>query len=200
MAVGNPDKIKNLFSRLSAIEGAAGNLRGALFELLVGHLVRSIEGGSIDIGVLVQDLETGKRAEIDVRMVKERQLTIYECKGYQPSSVVRAEEISDWLERRIPVINSAHRSEGRFVSSSVRFEFWTCGTFEEEALRLLEVAKDRTRKYAIEWKDGPAVRQYATGIAAPGIRKVLSICSTPGVFGHTGASTDCPCSVILMAS
>jgi integrase len=27
-----------------------------------------------------------------------------------------------------------------------------------------------------------------------------SICSTPGVFGHTGASTDCPCSVILMAS
>ena len=93
----------------------------------------------------------------------ELSLTIYECKGYQPSSVVRAEEISDWLERRIPVINSAHRSEGRFASSSVRFEFWTCGTFEEEALRLLQVAKDRTRKYEIEWKDGPAVRQYATG-------------------------------------
>jgi hypothetical protein len=174
MAVGNPDKIENLFTRLSAIEGAAGNLRGALSEMIVGNMVRSIEGGgSIDIGVLVHDLESGKRAEIDVRLVKERQITIYECKGYQPSSVVRVKEISEWLEKRIPVINAAHRYERRFENSAVRFEFWTSGSFDDEALHLLHAAKNRTRKYIIDWKDGPAVHEYAKGLSAHGIRKVL---------------------------
>ena len=84
VAAANPEKIEELFSRLSVIEGSAGNLRGALFELLVGHLVRAIEGGSIDIGALVSCPMTGRRAEIDVRLVKERELNIYECKGHQP--------------------------------------------------------------------------------------------------------------------
>lgn len=174
MAAGNPEKIESLFTKLSEIEGSAGNLRGALFELLVGHMVRSIEGGSIDIGVLVQDPGTGKRAEIDVRLVRERQLRIYECKGYQPSAVVRAGEVSKWLENRIPTINSAHRAERRFDNSTICFEFWTCGAFDDEALRLLKSARNRTRRYTIGWKDGSAVGEYAKGIAAPGIKRVLN--------------------------
>ena len=109
-----------------------------------------------------------------MRLVKERQLNIYECKGYQRSNVVREEEISDWLERRVPIINSAHRFERRFDNSSTRFEFWTCGTFDEDTLSLLQIAKDRTRKYGIDWSDGLAVRQYAKGMIAPGIKKVLN--------------------------
>ncbi|MCE7887026.1 MAG: hypothetical protein DYH13_05930 [Alphaproteobacteria bacterium PRO2] len=53
VAASSPDQLEKLFQKLSGIEGSAGNLRGALFELLVGHMVRQLEGGSIDIGAIV---------------------------------------------------------------------------------------------------------------------------------------------------
>ena len=171
MAAANPDRVENLFTRLSAIEGSAGNLRGALFELLVGHVVRSVEGGSIDIGVLVTNPRTGQKAEIDVRLVKERTVIVYECKGYQPSSTIRKDEIEEWLSKRIGIINATQRYEQRFDGCEFRFEYWTCGSFDEEAIAQLEAASIRTRKYAIGWKDGAAVREYAKAIKAPEIRK-----------------------------
>jgi hypothetical protein len=33
-------------------------------------------------------------------------VTIYECKGYQPSGVVRAGEVDDWLKKRVPTITN----------------------------------------------------------------------------------------------
>lgn len=174
VANNNPDRIETLFKRLSAIEGSAGNLRGALFELLVGYMVRSLEGGMVDIGVLVQDVEQGRRAEIDVRLVKEREIVIYECKGYQPSSEVRAQEIGDWLGKKVSMIYKAARQEHRFDGCSVRFEFWTCGVFESEAVEILRQAQRKTMKYQIAWKDGPAIREYASGIKAPGVVKILN--------------------------
>jgi hypothetical protein len=173
VAAKSPDRIEELFTRLSAIEGAAGNLRGALFELLVGHMVRAVEGGSIDIGALVRSPKTGQQAEIDVRLVSEKRLCIYECKGYQPSSVVLPGEIDEWLTKRIPTIYAAHRSEERFSDSKLRFEFWTCGTIHPDATRSLQKAKSSTTKYQIEWKDGAEVREYANNMKAPGIRKIL---------------------------
>jgi len=62
-----------LFSTLGRIEGAAANLRGALFEMIVGFLVREREGNTIDIGERVSDPGTGRSAEMDVRRIKEDQ-------------------------------------------------------------------------------------------------------------------------------
>jgi hypothetical protein len=174
VANNNPNQIEALFKRLSAIEGAAGNPRGALFEVLVGYMVRSLEGGMVNIGVLVQEVEEGRQAEIDVRLVKEREIVIYECKGYQPSSQVRAEEIGGWLGKKVSTIYKAARQERRFDGCSVRFEFWTCGVFDAEALEILRDAKRKTVKYQFAWKDGHAIREYANGIKAPGIAKILN--------------------------
>jgi hypothetical protein len=173
VAAANPDRIEDLFRRLSTIEGSAGNLRGALFELIVGHMVRAVEGGSIDIGALVRSPKNGDRAEIDVRLVKEKYLFTYECKGYQPSSVVQREEIEEWLTKRIPTINAAHQAEARFSDSILHHEFWTCGGFHPDATDMLQKAKAATKKYVIEWKDGTAVKEYAKQIKSPGIRKML---------------------------
>ncbi len=173
IAAANPDRIDDLFRRLSGIEGAAGNLRGALFEMIVAHIVRATNGGSIDIGTLVRSPKTGDRAEIDVRLVREKQLYTYECKGYQPSTVVKREEVEQWLTKRIPTINAAHRAEERFSDSAMHHEFWTSGSFHPEALQLLNKAKATTTKYVIDWKDGSAVREYAKEVKSPGIRKML---------------------------
>jgi hypothetical protein len=174
IAASNPDRVEKLFNSLTKIEGSAGNLRGALFEVIVGHLVRSKEGGSIDIGEIVQDSETGRRAEIDVRLVKERDAFIYECKGYQASATVSKNEIDQWLSKKIPIIVSAHRQQQRFDGGRLRFEFWTCGSYEPAALSLLKEAKEKTKKYDIEWRDGAAINEYSKNLAAPGIRKILS--------------------------
>jgi hypothetical protein len=73
VAASNPEIIVDLFTKLNKIEGAASNLRGPLFEMIVGHCVREIEGNSIDIGKHIRLPETGEEAEIDVFRVKERQ-------------------------------------------------------------------------------------------------------------------------------
>jgi hypothetical protein len=74
VAASDPKRLESLFARLGAIEGAATNLRGALFELLVGHMVRSVEGGSIDIGEIVRDQESNQNREIDAKNARSRSM------------------------------------------------------------------------------------------------------------------------------
>lgn len=173
VAATNPDRLESLFNRLTAIEGSAGNLRGALFEMIVGHLVKQLLGGSIDMGFVVTDPDTNEGAEIDVRLVNERRVVIYECKGHQPASQVSQPEVEDWLKRCVPRIYKYHRSQERFQSSTLCFEFWTCGTFHPNALITLKDAASRITKYKIAWKDGLAIREFAKDIDKPGIRKIL---------------------------
>ena len=81
---------------------------------MVGHCVRSLEGGTVDIGIIVTG-DRGQRAEIDVRNVRERIVTIYECKGYQPESHVSEDEIERWIEKKVPAIFSALRRDDRLL-------------------------------------------------------------------------------------
>lgn len=173
-ASATPSQIEGLFRRLSSVEGAAGNLRGALFELIVGHCVRELEGGSVDLGLIVTDIKNGKRAEIDVRLIKQRQIKVYECKGYQPESMVPLKEIEQWLREKIPTIYSALRQQEQFSGATIGFEFWTCGWIDEEALKCLREAQTTTRKYTIDWKTGADVRSYVQGMASPGLKRILN--------------------------
>jgi hypothetical protein len=173
-ALATPSQIENLFKRLSTVEGSAGNLRGALFELIVGHLVRELEGGDLDLGSIVLDFESGKRAEIDVRLIKQKRVMIYECKGYQPSNLVRLPEIEKWVKEKVPTIYRALKREDRFSGSSFVFEFWTCGGFDAESLEYLETVKASTKKYEIGWKSGKDVQDYAQGMASSSLNKILS--------------------------
>lgn len=161
VAAGNPDKIHELFSTLGRIEGAAANLRGALFEMIVGFLVREREGTSIDIGEIVTDPQTGQSAEIDVRRIKEDQeCWIYECKGHQPTDHVTASMAKKWIDK-VGLIHSVLRREKRFQRCTFGFEFWTCGTFDADAVAYLTTVQANRSKLHLNWRDGAAVRQYA---------------------------------------
>lgn len=161
IAAKNPDKVFELLSSLSAVEGAAGNLRGALFEMIVGYLVCDVEGSSIDIGEIIYDPKTGKQAEIDVRRLKGRQeCWAYECRARQPNYLIDAEEVKTWLVR-VDRIHRFHRSQDRFQGCTFGFELWTTGGFDSDALTLLEQEKIKRRKIKLGWRDGSAVREYA---------------------------------------
>ena len=161
VAASNPDRLIGLLKDLSAIEGAAGNLRGALFEMIVGYLVREVEGNTIDIREIVHDQESGKTAEIDVRRIKERQeCWFYECRARQPDARIGADEISVWIEK-VNRVSRSQRAEKRFQGCRFGFEIWTTGLFDDTALALLEEEKAKRKRIEIGWRDGAHVRDYA---------------------------------------
>lgn len=167
VAVTKPEVICELFDKLSSIDGADRNLRGSLFELVVGHVVQARFGGSIDINHLIR-FDTFK-AEIDVRRVVAGEVWIYECKGYQPDHLVDAQEVEIWLKEKVPGIYSATKAENRFNSSEIHFEFWTSGGFTETAIAVLEASRDRTKRYVIGWKAGKDVRAELGKLSTSGM-------------------------------
>ncbi len=170
IAIGNPEKIEALFDKLSGLDG---NLRGAFFEMVVGHLVRQLFPGSIDIGVLVSDFEKRAKADIDVRLVNQTEVVCYECKGHAPHVPVTCEDAKYWLEKQVPTIRAAHNMEGRFQSLKPVFEFWTTSFFDADALAYLEKRKVAISKYRIEWRDGTYVHEQASALQNKTIKKVL---------------------------
>lgn len=174
VAVQKPEVIGELFTKLSSIEGAATNLRGALFEMIVGNLTQATEGGSIDIGRRINFVSgsTGFKAELDVLRVTGSRVTVYECKGYQPSQTVTLADVEEWVKEKVPGINTWIKSS-QLANHKVSFEFWTTGRFAPEALELLASATKATKKYAISFREGPEVRQYAAALPGSGILKVL---------------------------
>ena len=161
VAASNPDRLIGLLKDLSAIEGAEGNLRGALFEMIVGYLVREVEGHTIDIGEIVYDPESGKAADIDVRRIKEHQeCWFYECRARQPDARIGEDAISAWIER-VNRVWRFHRAETRFQGYRFGFEIWTTGLFDDKALVLLEKEKAIRKRITIGWRDGDQVRDYA---------------------------------------
>lgn len=173
VASRNPTVISELFDKLSGIEGAAANLRGALFEMLVGHCVQKCEDGLIDIGKRLID-SNAKSADVDVFRIKEhREVWCYECKGHQPTGIVNLGAVQHWLNDRVPVMQGALKNEARFSGCKFHYEYWTCGTFSSDAIAFLERAAAKTRRYSIGWKDGPAVRAYAAAVRPSTVLKVL---------------------------
>jgi hypothetical protein len=82
-----PERIAKLIDDLSDIEGAAGNLRGVLFELLCAYLVRR-DAQSISMGVVASDPTTGKVADIDILNIPINARTAWpsNAKGKNPAA------------------------------------------------------------------------------------------------------------------
>ena len=174
MASKNPDIIDEVFRKLGRIEGAATNLRGALFEMLVGHCVQQCEDGLIDIGKTLRDPESMAAAEADVFRIKERrEVWCYECRGYQPAAIIDFAMVEEWLTKKVPVMHGALRGEERFQGCRFHFSFWTTGIFAPDALTFLKDAAERTKRYSVEWKDGVAVKKYASKLTRSSVPKIL---------------------------
>jgi hypothetical protein len=160
-----------LIEDLAEIEGAAGNFRGVLFELIVAYLVR--QHGSIDMGRKAYDSDTGKVADIDILLVKGRgRCVAYECKGKEPGGRVTLEEVEDWL-RRLPTFKKHIRSQQNLSEAEISFELWTSGEIEPDALAKLQKEKPRWTRTPIDWKDGQQVRDLSTNLKETRVTKAF---------------------------
>ncbi len=172
VAASNPAKLAELMDDLTEIEGAAGNLRGVLFELIVAYLAR-LDARSVDMAITARDRSSGKSADIDVLQVRSKAKCIcIECKAKSPGGEVTLDEVEDWFAR-IPTFRDYLRNHDQFREAQHSFELWTTGTFTRDALAKLRDEKHRRTKSTIDWKDGQAVSQIAKNAKEKAIRVAL---------------------------
>jgi hypothetical protein len=121
VAATSPDQIYTLFSKLGSFQGALGRMRGAMFELIVGHAVQGERTGMLEIGKYIQDLNSGDGAEIDVFHLHGNDVACYECKGYGPQHLVTLDEVKRWSETRIPLIRKWLAANSAFAKCRQSF-------------------------------------------------------------------------------
>jgi hypothetical protein len=157
----SPDRLINLVDTLSGIEGRAGNLRGALFELMAAYLARR-DAVSIDLGVRATHPETGAKADIDVLKVTQQnaECVAIECKGREPGGAVSVEEVGEWLDR-VGTITKFLRAQNRFREADISLQLWTSGEFAPDALARLQSEQTKRKKFPISWKTGRDVLALA---------------------------------------
>lgn len=135
----DPAKFDDLFCRLGKLEGAAGNMRGALFEFVVAELIRKTSPTQVQLNKICNG-EDGK-AEVDVWELKEGVVArMVECKGMAPGAPVDDEEIHLWLTKRITRVRH-HLKNLDWKGPKPSFELWTSGLISDKSLQRI----DKTR-------------------------------------------------------
>jgi hypothetical protein len=157
-----PAVFNELFQRLEKIEGAATNLRGALFEYIAAALVRHhIGGATVTLNKIFKN-EAGEQAEVDVLAVQSNRAVYFiECKGYQPSGMVEDDDVERWLTKRIPLVRKEALQHPDWKSLDLHFEFWTTGKLSDAAMAKVNQAKAITTKYVIDYRDAAGVYNFA---------------------------------------
>jgi hypothetical protein len=169
----DPQVIHDVMSKLSAIEGAGANLRGPLFELIVGHCVQLTEGGTVEVQKLIRAADRMQMTDIDVLCSRRHDVTAYECKGHLGHLPVGRDEVERWLGETVPKIREYLLSQDQYAHARHRFALWTTGRFDDETLAYLERRRSETKKYDIDFKDGQGVLKYVSGARAGKLADVL---------------------------
>lgn len=170
-----PEVFDEMFKRLGKIEGAATNLRGALFEYLVAELVRQTISTNVILNKIFKD-ETGKEAaEVDVLAVAGKHAVYFiECKGYQPAGSIKDDDVERWLTKRIPLIRQQALEHPEWKSMDMHFEFWTTGKLTEAAEAKIQAAKTKTGKYFVDYRDSAGILGYALTTKDTGLITTLN--------------------------
>lgn len=173
----NAEKIEMVLNELTRIEGAAQNLRGDLFELVIGNVVKVIEKGSLSVGREIRHRTQALKAELDVWLNYEdfNNTLIIECKAKVPGSKVSEAEVRKWYEKKISRIVEILRSEPYYSERILRFEMWTNGLFHPKALAWLKDKKTEFEDegYSVGWRDGVAVKRYCNKVRDKAIQNIL---------------------------
>jgi hypothetical protein len=170
----DPDRLDQILRVLATTERAHDQLRGPLFELLVGHCVGQ-SFAVVEFGRNEVHPETGEQVNIDVLGVNPRvRVVAYECKGRRADGIVSLQEVEKWFSRQIPRIYAYFKGHPGYRDIRPEFEFWTTGRFSEDAEAFLRVQKDQVRRFDLAWMDGPAVERVAKQFRLPAISKILA--------------------------
>jgi hypothetical protein len=142
----SPDRFDMLFNSLGKLEGAVGNMRGSLFELLVAEVARRVHPAPVELNKVCKGKE-GAKAEVDVWLiVPNKEAYFIECKGHAPGSAVDDAEIDQWLDKRILTVRQHVDQYLEPKPTKLIFELWYTGTLSADALDRIARTRDANRK------------------------------------------------------
>ena len=165
----NPEYYIKLIDNIEKLAiGKTYNLKGDLFEMAVGYYH----------GQLCQSLEISKviyyeseQKEIDVYAIYQDKVVFAECKGY--NTPIDDEYIESWLSKKIHVIRKWALSCESLKNKKIEFEIWCTGGFTESSTFKLEEAKNKTKKYAINFFTLDSMRRVAREKGLPHFDKII---------------------------
>lgn len=174
-AAVNPEHLETVISKLTSIEGAAGNLRGALFELVIGSLVKNVKGGWVETGLNKVEMASGRKAELDVLWndSQAKKVLIIECKAKIPNAEVSCEDVKHWYEDRVPLIYKILKEERAYQDYEFEFQIWTNGIFHSAAEAWLSTRPKSLPDFSVDWKNGAALKAFSDQANDQHIKNIL---------------------------
>lgn len=168
------DKFSYLFDKLGKVEGAAGTLRGALFEFVVADVMRRTVGGAHIVMNKIYRKDGKDVAEVDVRVhVPDQEIRFIECKGLLPGRLLPDSEIEAWLTKRIPSVRSQTLENSEFKNLKLTFELWLTGELSPESQKRLSTAQSTVdpKRYTIKVLRARDIEELVKTL--PELRKVV---------------------------
>jgi len=145
-----PNKFIEIIEKFDKlIDGKTNNLRGDLFEFIVGYYHSNL-CQSIDIDKIYRD-DDGKKKEVDVYASYQDKIILCECKAYK--TPISLEIIEEWNEKIAFVYKVIEKNRSLIGDKNrdIIFEFWSISGFSQEATQYLQEKKNNLKKYKIEF-------------------------------------------------
>lgn len=167
------EALERTIEALSKIDGAMGNMRGALFEFVVAELVRKHSPAQLQLNQTCEGSD-GK-AEVDVWEVKDGVVARFiECKGMEPGSPVDDQEVERWLNTRIPRVRHHLEHQMRWKGPRPKFELWTSGVLSAQSLALIsDTKRANARKFDLDVIGPEEIRSRARSVGDKPLLTVL---------------------------
>ena len=168
-----PNKFIEIIKKFDKlIDGKTNNLRGDLFEFIVGYYHSNL-CQSIEIDKNYRD-DDGKKKEVDVYASYQDKIILCECKAYK--TPISLEIIEEWNEKIafIYKVIEKNRSSAGGKNKDIIFEFWSISGFSEEAIQYLQEKKNNLKKYKIEFYKRDEILKKAKDSNAKKITDIMN--------------------------
>jgi hypothetical protein len=164
-----PEKYLDLIKQLKKFnEGLANNIKGTLFEFVIGH-IHSTKCQSLDLGREIVD-ETGKH-ELDVISVYTDKIVISECKA--TNSKIDLKAIEKWDGKKLPAFFKWIKSIEVYKEKDIVFEYWSTSGFTEDALVRLKNLSETSKRFKVVYYDGDDLKIKAKQMKNKKLKEVV---------------------------
>lgn len=152
----DPEKYLDLIKELKLYnEGLANNIKGTLFEFVVGHIHSVDSNSSIDLGREI--FENDGKHEIDVLAIYNNKVIFAECKA--TNSPTSLEKIDKWKNKKIPAFRKWADKQETWKNKKLEFEYWSTNGYDSEAETLLKTISESAKKFTISYYSGSEIRK-----------------------------------------